>query len=318
MSAILDPKTCKVALLAGGISGEREISLASGEGARVALEEAAFPVTLLDPANKKDLVELIEGNYDVAFICLHGRYGEDGTMQGLLDIIGLPYVGSKVWSSAVSMDKAKAKVFYDLAQIQTPHSVVVRAEEEIHAEEIASKVGFPCVVKPASEGSALGVFIVEDVAALEDALVKALELDKGVLVERYVKGIELTVAVLGNKIPYALPVIEIIPQNDFYDFESKYAPGGSRHICPAQLDKKHTEKVQELAIHAHKVLECEGMSRSDFILDEAGEFWILETNTIPGMTETSLLPDACRAAGMSFAELCTKLVEYALEDTKGA
>lgn len=313
MSVSIEPQNCKVALLAGGTSGEREVSLASGKGAQQALETAGFQVTMLDPASKEDLKEIIDGDFDVAFICLHGKWGEDGTMQGFLEIAGLPYVGSNVWASAVAMDKAKAKVFYDLAGIKTPQSLVLTENDTRSLTDIVAAIGLPCVVKPATEGSALGVFIVEAEDALADAIRSALAIDRAVLVERYVKGTELTVAVLGNKDPEALPIIEIVPRNEFYDFDAKYAPGGSEHLCPAPLKASVTEKIQQMAVQAHKVLGCEGMSRSDFILDEEGEAWILETNTIPGMTETSLLPDAGRAAQMEFSELCTKLVEFALE-----
>lgn len=314
MSVSIDPQSCKVALLAGGVSGEREISLASGKGAQQALEAAGFKVTLLDPASKEDLKEIIDGDFDVAFICLHGKWGEDGTMQGFLEIAGLPYVGSNVWASAVAIDKPKAKVFYNLAGIKTPQSVVLSKSDSKPFSEIVKELGLPCVVKPATEGSALGVCIVTKEEDLAAAVQAALAIDRAALVEQYIEGTELTVAVLGNKNPEALPIIEIVPRNDFYDFDAKYAPGGSQHLCPAPLDEPMTAKIQDMAIQAHKVLECKGMSRSDFILDDKGEVWILETNTIPGMTETSLLPDAGRAANMNFSELCTKLVEYALEE----
>lgn len=327
MSISIEPNTCKVAILAGGKSGEREISLKSGNGAKEALEKAGFQVALLDPANKEDLHTLIDGNFDVAFIALHGRYGEDGTMQGFLDIIGLPYVGSGVWASAVSIDKAKAKVFYERSGLLTPPSLLMKKEEvlskgavqessciSLDVEKVVQQIGLPCVVKPASEGSALGVFIIESEEELSGALCSAFEMDHDVLIEKYIAGTELTVAVLGNSTPEALPVIEIIPTNDFYDFESKYAPGGSQHICPAQIKEEDTNRAQDMAVRAHLALGCKGMSRSDFILDGRGDIWLLETNTIPGMTETSLLPDAGRVAGMDFSELCTKLVAYALEE----
>ena len=163
-------------------------------------------------------------------------------------------------------------------------------------------------------GSALGIYIVEGEEAIADAIERVFEIDELVVVEKYIQGTELTVAVLGNRNPFALPVIEIVPKADFYDFESKYAPGGSQHICPAPLDEEKTKQVMDAAVGAHKALQCSGVSRSDFILDEDGIPWILETNTIPGMTATSLLPDAARAAGISFPELCTKLIEYAFEE----
>lgn len=312
MSECFDPRECRVALLAGGKSGEREISLASGEGARKALEEAGFDVTVLDPAEKDDLKRLIDGPFDVAFLCLHGKYGEDGTMQGFLEIIGLPYTGSDVWSSALAMDKAKAKVHYRKDGIPTPSSIVVHAGDKLHTAAVVDELGSRCVVKPGTEGSALGVFIVEGAEAIEEAVKRAQEIDDEVLIERYIKGKELTVAVIGDEQPEALPIIEIVPKSDFYDFESKYAPGGSQHLCPAPLSEDVTAMVQELAVRAHVSLSCRGMSRSDFILEEDGSCWTLETNTIPGMTGTSLLPDAARAAGISFPELCTKLVKIAL------
>ncbi|MEG0147309.1 MAG: D-alanine--D-alanine ligase [Raoultibacter sp.] len=307
------PQTTRVALLAGGISGEREISLASGRGAAQALQEAGFLVTVLDPADKNDLKTLIEGPFDVAFVCLHGKYGEDGTIQGLLEIIGLPYIGSNVWSSALAIDKAKSKLFYERAGIPTPKAINLHSAEEKSVAALLAYVGNRCVVKPSTEGSALGVFIVEGEEQVREAIDKAFAIDTEVLVETFVAGTELTVAVLGNENPVALPIIEIVPINEFYDYESKYAPGGSKHICPANISAQATKRVQDLAVAAHKTLECSGISRTDIIMDDAGECWVLETNTIPGMTGTSLLPDAGRAAGIEFPELCTRLVQLALE-----
>lgn len=310
----IDPRSCRVALLAGGRSNEREISLASGDGAREALQAAGFSVADIDPANPDDLKRLIEEHFDVAFLCLHGKYGEDGTVQGLLDIVGIPYTCSGVWSSALAMDKPKAKVFYEKAGVPTPPSVTVRKGETVDVSVIVEKLGEHVVVKPGNEGSAIGVFIVEGQASIEKALSKALEIDDEVLIERYISGTELTVAVLGNEDAVALPIIEIIPKSAFYDFESKYAADGSQHICPARLPEDVARKVQIEAVKAHKALSCSGTSRSDFILEEDGSCWCLETNTIPGMTATSLLPDAARAAGMSFPDLCKKLIELALEE----
>ena len=300
MSSSIDPRSCRVALLCGGKSNEREISLASGKGAREALETAGFSVTDIDPANKEDLKRLIEEPFDVAFLCLHGKYGEDGTVQGLLDIVGIPYTCSGVWSSALAMDKVKAKVFYEREGIPTPPSLTVNKGDKVDIQQVISSMGEKVVVKPGTEGSAIGVFIVEGAEAIEDALQKALDIDDEVLIERYIKGREFTVAVLGNYEPKAMPVIEIVPKSDFYDFESKYAVGGSQHICPARIPDDVTKVMQREAENAHKALSCSGTSRTDF--------------TIPGMTATSLLPDAARAAGMTFPELCTKLIELALEE----
>lgn len=309
----INPGECRVALLAGGTSGEREISIASGEGAKKALEEAGFPVVWIDPSSKDDLKQLIEEPFDVAFLCLHGKMGEDGTVQGMLELLGIPYTCSGVLASATAMDKAKSKVFYELGGVPTPPSFTLKRQEAFDPDMLKQNIGVPCVVKPATEGSALGVEIVEDDARLLDAIDTAFELDSRVLVEKFIPGTEVTVAVIGNDEPRALPIIEIVPKGEFYDFDSKYAPGGSQHICPARLGEELTSLVQDYACSAHRALGCAGVSRSDFIIDADGKPWILETNTIPGMTATSLLPDAARAAGMSFSELCTALIEYALE-----
>ena len=312
MSAVV-PSECKVALLAGGTSGEREISIASGKGAKEALEEAGFAVDWIDPSRKEDLKRLIEQPYDVAFLCLHGKMGEDGTVQGMLELLGIPYTCSGVLASATAMEKDKSKAFYALDGIPTPRAVALKRDDDYCVDDIKKVVGIPCVVKPATEGSALGVEIIENESVLGEAIERAFELDSVVLVESFIDGTEVTVAVIGNAKPEALPIIKIVPMGEFYDFDSKYAPGGSKHICPAPLDEALTTQIQEYAARAHCALGCRGVSRSDFIIDGDGKPWILETNTIPGMTATSLLPDAARAAGMSFPELCTKLIELALE-----
>ncbi len=308
----IDPSKIKVALLAGGSSGEREVSLKSGESSQEALKAAGFSVTMLDPARKGDLKVLMDEPFDVAFLCLHGRKGEDGSLQGFLEMIDLPYTGSHTLSSALAMDKTRAKVFYKEAGIPVAPSVNVYRADGYDVQAIIDAIGSHCVVKPANEGSSLGVEIVEGAPALEAAIKRALELDDTVLVEQFFKGIEVTAAVLGNENPEAMPLVQMIPKNEFYDFESKYAPGGSDHLCPAPIDDSLTAKIQEYACRAHKVLGCSGVSRTDFMIDDQGKCIILETNTIPGMTETSLLPDAARVAGISFPDLCTRLVEYAL------
>lgn len=310
----IDPKNMKVALLAGGASDEREISLASGKGAQEALEAAGFTVQFIDPVNKEDLQALITGDFDVAFLCLHGRYGEDGTIQGMLEILGIPYIGSGVWSSALAIDKAKAKVFYDHFGINTPQSITVTRATELTGKDLIAKIGTPVVVKPSTEGSALGVHIVSTPEEVDAAIQEVFAMDSELLVEKYISGTELTVSVIGNSKPEALPVIEIVPSHDFYDFESKYAPGGSLHICPARLSDEDTARVQAVAVKAHKALGCRGVSRTDIIMDENGVCWALETNTVPGMTSTSLFPDAGKVAGYTFPQLCTKLIELALEN----
>lgn len=307
-----DPREISVVVLAGGKSEERPISIASGKGVEAALKEAGFQVTVLDPAEKTDLVKLIEGNFDVAFLALHGKYGEDGTIQGFLEIIDLPYTGPGVWSSATAIDKPKSKAFYEKAGIPTPRSLMLDSPQ-VNAANIVSEVGHHCVVKAATQGSALGVYLCEGEEEVAEAINKVFEIDDHAFVETFVAGDEYTIAVLGDNDAQALPIIKIVPEGEFYDYESKYAVGGSQHICPAPLSEEDTARAQELAVAAHRILECKGVSRTDLIQDANGEFWVLETNTIPGMTETSLLPDAGRAAGMSFPELCTKMVFDALD-----
>ena len=317
MPSAFDTSACRVALLSGGTSGEREISLASGEGALSALQEAGFPVECFDPSRKEDLKALIDGNFDVAFLCLHGRKGEDGVIQGFLETIDLPYTGPGVWSSATAINKARSKEFYRLAGVPTAPSMTLEFDQKLDVDSIIGEIGPHVVVKPASEGSSIGISIVDSREALEKAIDEAFQHDSEIVVEKFVQGREFTVAVIGNDEPRALPIIEIIAQKgDFYDFESKYAAGGSKHICPAELSEEDAETIKREAIAAHKALSCEGVSRTDFILDDEGKPWALETNTIPGMTSTSLLPDAAKAAGIPFPELCTMLIQYAL-DRKG-
>lgn len=309
-----DPKETKVALLAGGSSGERPISLKSAEGAKGALEEAGYEVTQLDPAEADDLKALIDGDFDIAFLALHGKGGEDGAIQGFLQTIGLPYTCSGIWGSAVAIDKPKAKVFYREYGIPTPKGLTIARGEAYDVDDIIAKLGEKVAVKAATEGSSIGVYIVEGRETLEEALKEALEIDTKALVEQFVKGTELTCVVMGSgDSAQALPVIEIIPQNESYDFESKYAPGGSEHVCPARISEKATQGVQKYAIAAHNALGCEGVTRTDFLLEESGDMWALETNTVPGMTATSLLPDAARAVGVSFPELTTMMVQMALD-----
>lgn len=316
MAVTINPQEISVALLAGGKSGEREISLVSGKAVYEALIEAGFSVTQIDPANKKDLVKLVEGSFDVAFLALHGKLGEDGTIQGMLEILGVPYTGPGVWSSATAIDKARTKVVYEQVGVPTPKSVLLLSPDEMSASQVVEEFGTSCVIKAATEGSALGVYLCNSLEEIESALQKVFEIDDKVIIETLIKGDEYTVGVLGTKDPRVLPVIQIIPINEFYDFESKYAEGGSKHVCPAPLSNDLTKKAQDIALLAHKGLECSGVSRTDLLLDEHGDFWALETNTIPGMTPTSLLPDAAQSIGMSFTELCIGLISDALENAR--
>lgn len=310
------PAVTKVALLKGGTSGEREISLKSGAACADALREEGFDVVEIDTGQPGALQQIIDEKPTVAFLALHGKGGEDGCMQGFCELLSLPYTGSGVLASALAMDKERSKVIYDAVGLRTAPWVTIHAGEDHDANAIIDKLGNKVVVKAAHEGSSLGVYIVEGATDLEMAIGEALTFDSTVIVEKFVKGTETTVAVLGNDSLEALPVIEIVPQGDStsYDFTAKYAVGGSKHIIPARLDERTTAACQEAALRAHEALGCKGVSRTDIMVDEEGECWVIETNTLPGMTSTSLLPDTAGKVGISFGALCRLLVELALEE----
>ncbi|MFN4213175.1 MULTISPECIES: D-alanine--D-alanine ligase [Exiguobacterium] len=304
----------KVAVLYGGVSGEREVSLTSGKGMIEALKERGHDVVAIDfhPERANELLSL---EADVVLSALHGKYGEDGRVQSLLEMAQLPYTGSGVLASALAMDKARAKIIFAAAGIRVARDVLVESADEIDLKVAEWGGEFPCVVKPAQEGSSNGLTIAMDETMLRDGIAKAFECDTAVLVEQYIKGRELTVPVLGNRgNEYALPVIEIIPKNEFYDYESKYTEGGSVHVCPAELPEALTKEVQDAAVLAHRALGCAGYSRSDFLVSEDGLAYILETNTLPGMTPLSLFPDSARAVGISYGELLERFIELALEN----
>jgi D-alanine-D-alanine ligase len=306
-----DLKQTTVAVLYGGHSSERDVSIASGEAVMNALRTVGFTVTGIDTGEPGYLSALEELHPAVVFIALHGKGGEDGCVQGVCEELGLAYTGSGVLASALAMDKVRSKIVYEAQGLPTPPAVSLTDSTSWSEDDIIARVGTRSVVKPVKEGSSVGMSIVHQRDELQAAIERAFAVDDEVLVERFVSGTEVTVAVLGNDDLYALPVIEIVPTNEFYDFDAKYTPGGSQHICPAKLSPEIAERCQELAIAAHRALGCRGVSRTDFIIDGDGLPWLLETNTIPGMTTTSLIPDAARVQGMEFPELCTRLVEYA-------
>ncbi len=312
MSAASDP--VRIAVLLGGRSAEREVSLNSGAQVARALRERGHEVVEIDPLDDDFVALLRASRADVVFIALHGRLGEDGTMQGLLEVLGLPYVGSGVLASAVAMNKVVSKHLYTQAGLKTPAYLALRRGAPIDVERITAELGPRTVVKPANEGSSVGMTIVHDPAGLADAIDLAFRHDTLLLVERFEDGVEVTVGVIGNDEPLALPTLEIVPANEFYDYESKYTPGMSEHIIPARVGETSCGECQRLALGAHVALGCRGMSRSDTIVTPAGEVFLLETNTIPGMTSTSLLPDAAAAAGITFPDLCERLVRLGLEE----
>ena len=307
----------KVALLAGGRSGEREISLKSAGQVAQAMGPEKYEVAMYDPNTDLDRLIRDAPGLDVALIILHGRWGEDGTIQGLLDMIGLPYQGSGVLSSALCMDKRASKDLYRLHGLPIPKSMVLDRENRTEPDRIIETLGLPAVVKPASEGSSLGLTIPQTRAELGAGLAEAYELDRYVIVEEYIDGREITASVLGNDCLEALPLIEIIPGQDyaFYDYQAKYIPGATEEVCPAPISEELTRQGQEIGLKAHQALYCRGYSRTDMIMKDE-RFYILETNTIPGMTATSLFPLAAQVAGYSFSRLMDRLIELALEDKK--
>ena len=295
----------KVAVLYGGVSAEREISLLTGKAVLESFKRMKADVIGIDVTGPEVIDELKKNKIEYAFISLHGPLGEDGTIQGALEVLGIPYSGSKVTASAVSMNKVMTKCMWLCSGIPTPSWKTVFSLEE----GLKLNVQLPVVVKPASQGSALGVSVVKTMPEYSAALKKVFELDTEALVEQYIQGTELTVAVLGGT---ALTPIEIVPAHEFYDFHSKYKPGQSSHIIPPRLPENIIELCKTYAIEAARVLGCEGAPRVDIIVDKDHSPWLLEINTIPGMTETSLLPDAAKAGGISFDELVRKIVELSI------
>jgi len=291
----------KVGVLLGGLSKEREISIKTGTAIAEALARRNYRVEVLDVS--RDICrKLTEKRIDVAFIALHGRWGEDGTIQGLLEILGIPYTGSGVMASAVAMDKVVSKRLFREAGLPTPPYTVLREPAAAPARPL------PQVVKPASEGSTIGVAIVRSQEAWEKALDEAFQLDQTVIAEDYVEGREITAAVL-NGAP--LPLIHIEPKEGFYDYTSKYTPGKTLYHVPADLEPATESLIKDLATEAYQALGCEGCARVDLILSEEAGPTILEVNTIPGMTPTSLVPKAAAAAGMSFEDLTEAILDDA-------
>jgi len=329
----------------GGVSEEREVSLSSGAQVSRALAGMGHSVVCIDTARgvldageveaiarggiaavppAPDDMDLMETGdttaltrvpevleCDVIFPALHGGSGEDGTLQALLDLTGLPYVGSGRLGCTLAMDKEVSKRLIRSAGIPTPDWLAGPVSED----EVVSELGLPVIVKPPSGGSTLGLSLVHDRSDLKEAVADALRYEDRILFERYVKGRELTVGVVGDE---TLPVGEIIPAHELFDYECKYQPGLAEEIFPAEIEPAVAARVQELALQVHRTLFLRDFSRVDFILDEAGTPWCLEANALPGLTEFSLLPRAGRAAGMSFPELCDRIVRVALARVRGS
>jgi D-alanine-D-alanine ligase len=304
----------RLALLSGGNSSEREVSLKSGDQVYAALNKEKYEIRRYDP--RDDLPRLVAEapTIDVALIIMHGRYGEDGTIQGLLDLLGVPYQGSGVMASAIAINKEISKKLYQQAGLQVPRAVFLDRQIPTDPATVIDAVGLPAVIKPVNEGSSIGISIAHSPAELATGLDKAFGLDRRVLVEEFINGTEVTSAVLGNDDLQALPLVEIIPGEGyaFFDYEAKYVPGASHEIVPARLSPELTARVQQCGLTAHRALGCRGYSRTDTIV-RGDDVFVLETNTIPGMTATSLFPQAAAAAGLPFPALLDRLVELAME-----
>ena len=299
----------KIAVLMGGPGSERDVSLATGRGIAKALRSLGAEVLDVDV---RDENFQLPHDVDLAFIALHGTFGEDGQVQKILEARGIAYTGEGVEESRLAFDKIRSKEKFREHRVNTPEWETV----EVYRRP---RMALPIVVKPPREGSTVGVYIVKEPDELEHAIVDAARYDRQLLAEKFIPGRELTIGILGDQ---ALPILEIIPKGGFYDFINKYpflnpqAGGGAQHVCPAKIDPKKTKQIQDLALRAHRALGLQVYSRVDVILSESGEPFVLEANTIPGMTEASLLPEAAAAAGISYVDLCVRIIELSRARTK--
>jgi len=304
----------KIAIIAGGWSRERDISIKSGTAVYEALDKDRYSVTMYDPRNNLEILMKNSQSIDLAFILLHGKFGEDGCIQGLLNILNIPFVGSGVLASAMASNKKTAKDIYKCAGLKVINDVTLKKGTAFSVEEILDFLGPKTIVKPISEGSSFGISVCKNRDELQGGIEKAFIYDNEVMVEKFLSGREVTCCVLGNDSLETLPIIEIIPDNGhiFFDYEAKYTKGASKEICPAALSPDIADRVIQCAKTAHHALRCRVWSRTDMIVSEEGIF-ILETNTIPGMTENSLVPLSAKAAGMSLSQLLDKLIGLSLE-----
>lgn len=335
-----------IALIAGGISSEREVSLTSCRAILKALRENGHKVKVVDPIygaeevseevifrdlvskeypskevmekllkeSKKKVIECINSSLfddiDIAFLGLHGKYGEDGRIQTLLDLRGIKYTGSDILSSAVAMDKNVTKMVFRNFDIPTADWIVLSSKDEIKINEILSKISLPFVIKPNDEGSTVGLTIVKKESEIKDAIELGFRYTDKIMIEKYIKGKELTVSIVGD---IAYPLIEIKPKEGFYDYHHKYTKGMTEYICPAEIDEKISKKAQEIALKAYHSLGCSVYSRVDFLLTDTDELYCLEVNTLPGMTALSLVPKAVGVMGMAFNDLIENIIRLSLK-----
>ncbi len=303
-------KKIEIALLAGGWSGERDISIKSGDAVYRALDKNRYNVTRYDPHD--DLESLIKARkgIDLAFILLHGKFGEDGRIQGLLDLLGIPFVGSGVLTSAMAFNKKVAKDIFKNAGLNVIKDEMISKDKEFSVDHIMDRIGPSTVVKPVAEGSSLGISICHNRDDLIEGIKMAFLYNQEVMVESYIQGREVTCCVIGEKELETLPIVEIVPEqgHEFFDYKAKYTAGVTKEICPARLPTAMKVKVEDCAKKAHKALKCRTWSRIDMII-KGEDVYVLEINTIPGMTENSLVPLAAKAAGISISQLLDRLIE---------
>ncbi len=309
----------KVGVLLGGLSEERIISLKTGEAIYQALKEKGYNAIKID-VDRNISSNLKEAKVDLAFLALHGKYGEDGTIQGLLEFLGVPYTGSGVLASALAINKIMTKIVLKGQGIPTADFLTLKRAEvkpegyEVITKNIIDRLGLPLVVKAPTQGSSIGISFVHNSEELIPAVMDSFKYDQEILIEKFIKGKEITSSVLGNDDVRALPLIEITSMTGVYDFEAKYTVGLSDHLIPPRIPAEVQTKVKEIALQCYKAIGCKGLARIDFMVDDAMNPYVIEINTIPGMTETSLFPDAANADGIGFADLVQKIVHLALEN----
>jgi D-alanine-D-alanine ligase len=305
----------KLAVLRGGRSAEREVSLRSGAQVETALRGLGHDVTAVD-LDPTTWDVLRDGGFDCVFNALHGRLGEDGGVQGMLEVLGLPYTGSGVLASALSMDKSRANAVMAGAGLHIPDFEELEGTTAITPElvdRLVGRFGLPLVVKPVREGSTIGLTIAKDADQAASGLVLAGRYDSRIMVQRFQVGTEITIGVLATPDVQVLPTLEIVSDNPVYDYDAKYTPGKSHHIIPARISERAEMMSSDAAGRAFALLGCAGMGRVDMIVDAKDVPWILELNTVPGLTELSLLPDAARAAGIAFDQLCQRLIDHGIQ-----
>lgn len=304
----MSSKFGKVAVMFGGTSAEREVSLRSGAAVLAALQKQGVDAHAFDPKDQP-LSALTSAGFDRVFIVLHGRGGEDGTMQGALQLMGLPYTGSRVLGSALAMDKIRCKWLFQAQGLPTARFLVAEAGKQLNYQDILQQLAGKVMVKPANEGSSIGMSAASTAEELEQALAVAFKYDSDVLVEQWIQGREFTVSILNGK---ALPVVEMRTPRSFYDYEAKYQSNSTEYLCPAPLTADQTAFLQNAATAAFTAVGASGWGRVDAMLDQQGNFYLLEVNTVPGMTEKSLVPMAAKAAGLTFEQLVLQILEQTL------